>query len=664
MWKTGTLAGFLGLALLIVSGAASFTCESDSLPIIYSDADVDADADADADGEIIPPSNSSGIMEPPKCTSRCSDFPAGPYLDTNVPPNSADIFGNNPDNFQPSGFCVHEPQLGVFDGSSSPTGTIFPANWLRPRFRFESIGNENLFEIRLSAEKEIHDMVIYTLSKNWTMPDSLWNIIRTRVIDVPITVTVRGVNMQTGSNIVGLRGQIMIAPVRAGGQMMYWASTSSEVRADTSLLVSLIVGDEKRVNALTIPQVGDRKVIQQSGLALRDNKNKTQIPAGHVECIGCHVATPDGKAVSFTDHWPWNIVLSSVDTINQEVPVGQSPTFLTQGAQVILNQPWLGMQAFSKAHWSESEKIMIAGFTPRNIPETMISSVGTSVGFTSTIPYPSTGDRLIWIDLMTPFTFTGTNPPNATVLNSEMLNAYNSGAFGFLNTSNERSISTPVWSHDGRTIAYTSSTYTQDGRLSEKNNDIDIHLVDFNNRQGGTPRCLGGACDTTVFEYYPAFSADDKLIAFNRAPKNNTMVYYRPDSEIFIVPAEGGTPVKLAANDPPVCSGQNSAQLFNSWAKWSPFVVSTTSSLFPPARSFYFLIFSSGRKYPEQFTIPPTEYSPPDTRSSQLYMATIIKDETTGAITTYPAIYLWNQDPRTSNLTPAWDDFQIAPIMK
>jgi hypothetical protein len=68
-------------------------------------------------------------------------------------------------------------------------------------------------------------------------------------------------------------------------------------------------------------------------------------------------------------------------------------------------------------------------------------------------------------------------------------------------------------------------------------------------------------------------------------------------------------------------------------------------------------------------------YTPPtlDTRSSQLYMAAIVVDDQTGAMTTYPGIYLWNQnrlvaadgtvtDVRTSNLTPAWDEFQIPPV--
>ena len=34
-----------------------------------------------------------------------------------------------------------------------------------------------------------------------------------------------------------------------------------------------------------------------------------------------------------------------------------------------------------------------------------------------------------------------------------------------------------------------------------------------------------------------------------------------------------------------------------------------------------------------------------------------------GSATTYPAIYLWNQDPTVNNLIPAWDNFAIPSAM-
>jgi hypothetical protein len=41
-------------------------------------------------------------------------------------------------------------------------------------------------------------------------------------------------------------------------------------------------------------------------------------------------------------------------------------------------------------------------------------------------------------------------------------------------------------------------------------------------------------------------------------------------------------------------------------------------------------------------------------------MAAVVTSEV--GTTTYPAVYLWNQDLTTSNHTPAWEQFQI-PIV-
>ncbi len=91
-----------------------------------------------------------------------------------------------------------------------------------------------------------------------------------------------------------------------------------------------------------------------------------------------------------------------------------------------------------------------------------------------------------------------------------------------------------------------------------------------------TPEPVAGA-DTADFEYYPDYSPDDTLIAFNKLPQFATNpsredsfdhVYYRADSEINVIPAEGGTPTRLASNDA-ACEGITGA-LYNSRAKWAP----------------------------------------------------------------------------------------------
>ncbi len=361
-----------------------------------------------------------------------------------------------------------------------------------------------------------------------------------------------------------------------------------------------------------------------------------------MECIGCHATTPDGNAVGFTDHWPWNVVVSSVEATS----VGAVPGYLTAGAELLLDQPWLGMVTFSGAHFSVGDRILVTSYSHRQVND------ADSVGFAGSDQQD--GDRLAWFDLETTATISWqSGQPDST--NAAIQSAYGT-SWGLLSLDGEtRTALTPNFSHDGTRIAYTSATSSQDGRIGD-NSETDVHIVPYGDRQGGTVTPLAGASSPGISEYYPAFSADDALVAFNRADSTSGKIYYRPDAEIFVVPATGGTPTRLAANDPPACGGEVSPGVINSWAKWSPSVVGTAG------KHYYFLIFSSARDYPGTFRIPADQYSPSDTRASQLYMAAIVRDDATGALTTYDAVYLWNQEPSTTNLTPAWDEANIPQV--
>ena len=51
------------------------------------------------------------------------------------------------DNMGTTGACVLEPQLA----QGTDPGALFPANWLRPRFRWQPLAGENLWEVRGKA---------------------------------------------------------------------------------------------------------------------------------------------------------------------------------------------------------------------------------------------------------------------------------------------------------------------------------------------------------------------------------------------------------------------------------------------------------------------------------------------------------------------------------
>lgn len=614
-------------------------------------------------------------------------FPAEPIRDPDV--TDADIASlGEPGQFSP-GLCVVEPQLST---ANSP-GALFPKNWLRPRFRWQGSGNETVWEIRMTAPGQTNALVAYTKKSQWLMPKELWTTIADGVYD-NITVTIRG---KGPSGVTGSQGDFRIAPVLAGGAMVFWGTSSSKVTPDSSQLYGFSVGDEAVVATLKAGQAKMSGILDETGRNYRGEKPDPEKPGfevGAVQCVGCHTSTPDGKAVGFLDDYGWNSVFASVEPAT----AGDVPAYVSAGAQSLLKMPFWGTQTMNANHWSDTERTVVATFG-RRLLETIY------VTYADKNHNPPEEQDLVWLDLATPVSLPVVVPAgavdsgereNARLEREEALLAAKGTAWGVIATGETLSISNPDWSNDGATIAYSVSEYSKDGHPDWHSDVSDIHTVEYNDRAGGTGTALAGASDPDALEYYPAFSSDDALIAFTRAPKPSNTArcredrdpkttevcandpatlgenpdgpYYNRKGEIYIVPRAGADqPIRLVANDPVACTGETSPGVLNSWPKWSSQVREDGG------KKYYFLIFSSARAYPDQFEIPGTLYTPPiQKKSSQLYMAPI-EVAADGTVTTYPAIYLWNQTTlatgenqtqklETSNLTPAWEDFTIPPV--
>ncbi|MEZ4302297.1 MAG: hypothetical protein R3B70_45640 [Polyangiaceae bacterium] len=596
-----------------------------------------------------------GDLPTPTCSQDCADFPKEPIFEAGVPADAPDLFGA-PDNYTPGGPCVLEPQLS----NGGAPGAMVPANWLRPRFKVAA--TEDLFEIRITSPVEANPLVAYTTSKEWKIPADIWAKAAPNSAGKALTVTIRALNMASPGTPTGVSGDFHIAPVNAGGAMVFWSVNDSAVTADSSKLYGFTVGDEGVAEALSPKKVKFSGILHEGGVDLRgDYDPKPGFAAGEVRCIGCHTSTPDGEAVIFTDDWPWNKGIASV----KPESVGEIPSYLSPGARALLKMPWIGTQSMSKAHWAPGDRLLIASFGQRDKPFSPNKQ----------------NDRLMWIDLeatapiddTVPSMNSGMRQQAAEARNAAITAARGSAWDTFAMDGESASAVTPDISNARDRIAYVSTDVSPNGHSDYTATKADIRIVPFNDRKGGAVADLAGAATPDSYEYYPAFSPDDSLIAFTRAPHkgvNPDGPYQNRLGEVYVVPSAGGAITRLVANDPVACAGDDlSKGLMNSWPKWAPKALSVDG------KTYYFVIFSSARKYDKQFLIPAGQYTPQtlDRRSSQLYMAAIVVDEATGAITTYPAVYLWNQSrvvaggvvtdvEMSSNLTPAWDDFQIPDV--
>jgi hypothetical protein len=540
-------SGFL--ALLSISVGAFVACADgsadDSPPLTQSDAGSDS-------------SNSETSGEDTAPPGPANDFPEAPIFDK-APSSAATLFGPAGSGAATGGPCLIEPQVG----------SLFPRNFLRPRFKFSAPDGHNLFEIRLHTETQKNDLVVYTIEKTWVMPSEIWNGISARSLDTPITMTVRSGKYDLGSDkltdgvFVGSTGTFTIAPAEAGGTIVYW----------------VLPGGGSTVSHLKGFNVGDETV--------KDVLDPSKIPGS--QCIGCHTSTPDGQAVAMSSSTVAGDGSGPSHIEIRKLSDNTVPSFISASGLAMLGRLDQHAVAFSKGHWSSGDHMMLSALVVD-------------------------GKRqILWTDLEASSDARGT------------------GWDVIARTGDSKAAGGPAWSHDGKNIVYFSAPDIGAG-IIDGAGQSDLMIVPYGDKKGGAATPLYN--DVAYSSFYPQFSADDALVAFTRTARGQT-TYNNKNAEIMVIPTSGGMPTRLVANDPGTCVGGTSPGVTNSWPKWSPMAIESGG------KKYYWLTFASTR----------------GAGNPQLYVAPIVKSGDT--ITTYPALYLWNQPENEHNHTPAWDVFAL-----
>lgn len=485
------------------------------------------------DADTIPKDGSTETSPPPP--PPIEPFPKDPIIDEALPPGIDSLFDEAEAAFDDEGSLIQAPCL-----SAPEDGTLFPRNWLRPKVEFGA-GEHDLHRIIFRADGLENELRVYTEEAAFKLPKAIWDALRIRVIDEPVTIELRSASYEDGE-IVSMSEttsvSFTIAPVDAPGHIVYWAIPAGTYGA--GVLRGFAIGDESSVEVLRAGDLLSPPPVPVDG-------------EGRARCIGCHSGTPDGEFVSLSTGnvtgdvnqiTHYRNTLAGVTSENR----GDIPAWVNAGALAAMKD-LQGVAAFSRARWNENERIAL------------LSHEGNSIRA---------------LDLSKPI-----GPENPRLITASNDDGY---------------MTTPSFSHDGEQIVYVRTHYPRGGGEGWNvgivagrpgHGPMDLYLIDY---EGGTASPLEGAARANFNEYYPAFSPDSRLITFTGAPQDRS-AYNNSDAEIFVLPAEGATEaIRLLANDPPACTGATSPGVTNSWSKWAPRVSASGG------KHYYFLAFSSTRR--------------------------------------------------------------------
>ena len=479
--------------------------------------------------------------------------------------------------------------------SEPANDAMIPKNWT-PLFLEYAASGANVYEIRVTIDNQKNPAVVYTPNPTYAFDQTLWKLVEAHSAGHDVNLAVRG----------GVLTNQVLSSVTA-------EATATVHIAPVDAPGSVVYWSSTGGTAFRGFTVGD---MTSKTVLTPATAGASSAGDGTTTCISCHTSSPDGTYVIYTRDTASSRAIDVRSVVGANPPSGSD---VSASALALLGRDHQGAPILNANHYSASDAIAL--------------SILYDPAATGSQNY-----ELVWTDLHAP----------------------DASGFGVLARTGDPNvgIASATWSHDGKTVAYVSSTSAGEAVVSN-GPTMDIYTVPYNGHAGGAASKLSGASDPNFHEFYPVYSPNDTLLAFNRTanacdfsaadgPTNTHCEnsYNQPAAEIYVVPAKGGSIQRLRANDPPSCTQLVSPGLTNAWPRWAP------QAQPDGTYNYYWVVFSSKRR-------PATGLNP------QLYVSAVVTKVSGGTETLYadyPAVYVLSQDATQNNHTPAWDNFDVQGI--
>jgi len=398
--------------------------------------------------------------------------------------------------------------------------TLFPPEIIPPTFEWEdSNSKSNIWLLSIKFQDGKAPMNIVTNESMWTPRQQQWEAIKKRSLEREAEVIIVGISRRITTKILST-GQILIRTSKdpVGAPLFY-----------------------REVNLPFIDAVKDPSHIRWRFGAVSSPEQPPVVLENLPVCGNCHSFPADGKTLAM-----------DVDYANSKASY-----VLTQVAEQMT------LAAGNIITWNDYRKEdgqQTFGLLSQISPDGrfVLSTVKDASVF---VPKP----ELAFSQLFFPI--------------KGILCVYDraAGTFTALPGADDPQFvqSNPSWSPDGKYIVFARARayklknvsgprkvlltpeeckeFIEDGKMFL----FDLYRIPFNGGKGGEPEPIEGASNNGMSNYFAKYSPDGKWIVFCKA---KSYMLLQPDSELNIIPAEGGKARKLRAN----------TNRMNSWHSFSP----------------------------------------------------------------------------------------------